>query len=104
MRAHDPSGMVMVHVLPAAEPCPLQLGVIVPRSVCPTAVGRNRLRRLLRESIRTLLVEEPALLAGAEAVVLRWRVKPSSDCKRLRLRQVLPLVRAALEVATYSQQ
>jgi hypothetical protein len=57
-------------------------------------------RRLVRESIRAIVTEEPACVAHIGAVIVRWRLVPPVPCKRLRLAQVLPLVRAALERAS----
>ncbi len=98
-RIVDPNGTVLIHAVAASEPGPLHVAVIVPRSVCRRAVGRNRLRRLVRESIRLLEREHPTMLAPFSVLVVRWRTQPPNDCKRLRLKDVLPLVRSAVAAA-----
>ncbi len=98
-RSADPSRTVLVYAVAASEPDALHVAVIVPRAICPGAVGRNRLRRLVRESIRLLDREHPTMLAPFSALVVRWRTQPPTDCKRLRLKDVLPLVRSAVAAA-----
>lgn len=91
---------LLLVVLPHREsekPLSVALAAIVPRRVCSTAVGRNRLRRLLRESIRHVARTLPELLPY-RAIAVCWNAKPA-DCKRLRLRDVLPEVEAALQRA-----
>lgn len=100
VRSRDSRGQVVVIALRREDtdaPSPVGVMVIVPRSLCPRAVGRNRLRRLLRESIRMIARSDPALLAPYRAVAVRWLQKPPRDCKRLRLWDVLPSVKEALE-------
>ncbi|GIV53168.1 MAG: hypothetical protein KatS3mg038_3689 [Candidatus Kapaibacterium sp.] len=97
-RWRDPSGRLQVIALPSVESRSLRYLVIVSRAICPKAVGRNRIRRLLRESLRTIANDQPELLAPYGAIALRWlAAAPVRECKRLHLRDVLPAVRAALQ-------
>ncbi|GBD06011.1 Ribonuclease P protein component [bacterium HR20] len=97
-RWRDPSGRVQVIALPRAESPLLCYIVIVSRAICPRAVGRNRIRRLLRESLRKIANDHPELVAPYSAIALRWlAAAPVRECKRLRLGDVLPAVRAALQ-------
>ncbi len=97
-RWRDQSGRLQVIALPRAESPLLRYVVIVARAICPRAVGRNRIRRLLRESLRTITNDQPELLAPYGAIALRWlAAAPVRECKRLHLRDVLPTVRAALQ-------
>ncbi|MCX8052000.1 MAG: ribonuclease P protein component [Chlorobi bacterium] len=99
-RFRDPSGTVQTILLGDREAQePIALALMVSRTVCPTAVGRNRLRRLLRESIRTLARQQPELLAPYRAIAIRWLRAVTVDYRRLRLRDVLPMLGAALQTA-----
>jgi len=97
-RWRDPSGRLQVIALPRIESRLLGYVVIVSRAICPKAVGRNRIRRLLRESLRTIANNQPELVEPYGAIALRWlSAAPVRECKRLRLGDVLPAVRAALQ-------
>ncbi|MCS7000740.1 MAG: ribonuclease P protein component [Bacteroidota bacterium] len=104
MRCRIPDCPVQTTVLPkvssSLETEALAYTLVVPRSVCRTAVGRNRVRRLLRESLRAILSSQPALVAPYRALALRWSGPSTTDCKRLRLRDVLPHVVAVLTAAS----
>lgn len=74
-RTSDP--LLALHWL--AGPQPAQLGLAVSRKVDPNAVGRNRIKRVLRESFR----HQRAHLAGGAYVVVA-RV-PARDAANARL-------------------
>lgn len=99
-RWRHPAGTLHVIASPMSttdgEQVPLEYVLIIPRSVCPKAVGRNRIRRLLRESLRHLAQQQPQLLAPYRALALRWLDRSQPDCRRLRLRYVLSQVVDAL--------
>lgn len=98
-RWRDPSGRLQVIALPRIDSRSLRYAVIVSRAICSKAVGRNRLRRLLRESLRNIAYNQPELVAPYGVLVLRWlAAAPVQECKRLRLRDVLPAVHAALQL------
>jgi ribonuclease P protein component len=54
-----------------------RLGLIVPKKIVPTAVGRNRIKRLLRESFR--LHQDP--IVGLDVIA---RLQAAGDETRLR--------------------
>lgn len=99
-RWRHPTGMLQVIVLPSSttniEDVPLEYVLSVPRSVCPTAVGRNRVRRLLRESLRHIALQQPQLVAAFQAIALRWLDRSQPDCRQLRLKDVLCQIVEAL--------
>ncbi|MCX7930882.1 MAG: ribonuclease P protein component [Chlorobi bacterium] len=99
-RIRESSGMLRLYALLSAERSGrLAVGVIIPRSVCPHAVGRNRLRRLLRESIRLVCRQRPQLVEPYAVLIVRWIGTPKLPCKQLYLQQVYPLLQTALEYA-----
>ena len=63
-----------------AGPPPARLGLAVSRKVDPHAVGRNRIKRVLRDAFRRL---RPQLAAGDYVVVAR-RAAADSENKALR--------------------
>lgn len=54
-----------------------RLGLIVPKKIVPTAVGRNRIKRLLREDFRLLQDR----IAGLDVIA---RLQAAGDESRLR--------------------
>ena len=58
-----------------------RLGLIVPKKIIATAVGRNRIKRLLREAFRLNQAE----LAGLD-VIARLKSRVSEDTLRLAFR------------------
>ncbi|TYT26501.1 ribonuclease P protein component [Luteimonas viscosa] len=63
------------------EPNPARLGLAVSRKVDPHAVGRNRIKRILRDHFRHL---RPALAAGAYVIVAR---PPAASAAPIALRE-----------------
>ena len=63
-RIADP--LLSLHLL--ADPQPARLGLAVSRKVDPEAVGRNRIKRVLRDAFRRIRTE---LAPGAYVVVAR---------------------------------
>ena len=76
----------------------LSFGVTIGKKTAKRAVMRNRVKRLLRESIRQIIPTRSLLLsnAGIHTLVLVWRSAPSAS-KLLRLTDVKPHVEAALD-------
>lgn len=73
-RSADP--MLAVHYL--AGPQPAQLGLAVSRKVDPTAVGRNRIKRVLRETFR---LQRMQLAGGAYVVVARAQARDAANAR-----------------------
>lgn len=71
-RTADP--LLALHWL--AGPQPAQLGLAVSRKVDPRAVGRNRIKRVLRETFRT---QRPRLAGGAYVVVARAPLREAGN-------------------------
>jgi ribonuclease P protein component len=85
---------LLVLVVQVAEDGRLRVGVAVSRSV-GTAVKRNRAKRLLRESIRTLI---PSLVAGRELLLIAR--PPIASCSMFEVREaLLTLLRRAELIA-----
>ena len=76
----------------------LSFGVTIGKKTAKRAVMRNRVKRLLRESIRQVIPSRSLQLstAGIHTVVLVWRSAPTAP-KLLRLIDVKPHVEAALD-------
>lgn len=72
-------------------------GVSVPKRVAKSAVVRNRIKRLLRESLRRVLTdhEEQCRVAGITTIVTIWREAPES-ATLIGLHDVLPVVEKAM--------
>ncbi len=97
-RWREPTGRVQVIAEGGDESQILLYIIVVPRAVCPKAVGRNRIRRLLRESLRTIAQQQPELLAPYRTLALRWlSTAQGSEWKRLPLHDVLSVVTSALQ-------
>jgi ribonuclease P protein component len=74
------------------------VGVGVPKRVAPKAVVRNRIKRLMRVSIRACLLESSTLHAGVR-VVLLWRSAPKHPSE-IALADVQHYVRKGLAKLT----
>lgn len=97
-RWREPTGRVQVIAMEGDESQVLHYVVVVSRAVCPKAVGRNRIRRLLRESLRIIAQQHPELLAPYRTLALRWlSTAHGSEWKRLPLLEVLSAVTSALQ-------
>jgi ribonuclease P protein component len=97
-RWREPTGRVQVIAEEGDESQVLHYVVVVSRAVCPKAVGRNRIRRLLRESLRIIAQQHPELLAPYRTLALRWlSAAHGSEWKRLPLLEVLSAVTSALQ-------
>lgn len=76
------SGPLLLSATPRASDAPAQplsVGVTIGRRVAPRAVDRNRVKRLLRQAMRSYLIEnDTGRLHGVEAVVLIWRQRPAA--------------------------
>lgn len=72
-------------------------GVSVPKRIAKSAVVRNRIKRLLRVSLRRVLTdyEEQCRVAGITTIVTIWRDAPDS-ASLIRLHDVLPVVEKAV--------
>lgn len=93
------SGPLLLSATPrvsGAQLQPLSVGVTIGKRVAPRAVERNRVKRLLRQAMRSYLIEnDPSRLHGVEAVVLIWRQRPAAP-GLLRLNEVRHHVDLAL--------
>lgn len=76
----------------------IQYGVGIPKRVAPLAVARNRVKRLLRESVRRHVCRRADELSahGYGRLVFLWRQAPAAPML-LRLRDVESHVERALE-------
>jgi len=63
-----------------------------------TAVIRNRVRRLLRESLRQYFLEHPTDARIFDALILIWRRHPAKP-SQLQLKDVYPIVSQMLQQA-----
>jgi ribonuclease P protein component len=87
---------LLVLVVQAGEEDQLRVGVAVSRAV-GTAVKRNRAKRLLRESIRTLL---PSLVTGRDLLLI---ARPAiAACSIFEVREALLTVLRRAELITPS--
>ena len=66
----------------------LRLGVVIPNRVCPRAVDRNRLRRVIRETIRKELSHK-----GNLDVIVRVRNLVPKSSHKVFVHQLLMLLR-----------
>ncbi|HBB25577.1 MAG TPA: hypothetical protein DCZ59_04865 [Bacteroidetes bacterium] len=81
-----------------AAPEQIQYGVGIPKRVARLSVARNRVKRLLRESVRRHVCRRADELSahGFVRLVFLWRQAPTAPML-LRLRDVEPHVERALE-------
>lgn len=56
----------------------LEFGIVVRKKIIRKAVLRNRVKRLLRESLRSIAQSSPELLANITMIVMTWNVSPDS--------------------------
>ena len=75
-------------------------GVSISKKIAKKAVIRNRVKRLLRESLRLLLKEfDSAELIFINSIILIWQVAPKSS-NEISLDCVMPAVKNILEQAS----
>lgn len=76
------SGPLLLSATPRAIDAPAQplaVGVTIGKRVAPRAVERNRVKRLLRQAMRSYMIDnDPSRLEGVEAIVLIWRQRPAA--------------------------
>lgn len=71
-----------------AEELPLiNVGVVVRKKIARTAVLRNRIKRLVRESLYGVAKTSPELLAGIDSMALLWNTTPEHP-KKIHLQDV----------------
>ena len=76
-------------------------GVSISKKIAKKAVVRNRVKRLLRESVRLLLKEfEARDLIFINSIILIWQIAPKHSSE-ISLDCVLPAVKNILEQASY---
>lgn len=76
----------------------LYFGVTVPKRVCKLAVTRNRIKRLLRESIRAHYKNHEQNQLKFRCFVISWKQAPK-NAKSISLRDVQPVVDRVLNRA-----
>ena len=78
----------------------LLLGVTVSKKIAPNAVVRTRIRRLLREAVRTFVGQhhQAILESRITTMILTWRQAPSKP-SLIHLSDVEPVVHALLTKA-----
>jgi len=72
--------------------------VIISKKIAKKAVVRNRVKRLLRESLRQLLKENEKLFDKIQCVIVIWRWAPKRP-KLIHLKDVKPVVGEMLNKA-----
>lgn len=76
------SGPLLLSAVPHADGGQqelLRIGVTIGKRVAPRAVVRNRVKRLLRQAVRTFAARSDAdFLVHLDAVVLIWRQRPEA--------------------------
>jgi len=84
------AGPIRVHARAARADPDIRVGFAIARRQIPRAVDRNRIKRLVRESVRAA----DGLLAGIDLVVLARRdaVQLGNDALRARLAEAWPRV------------
>lgn len=78
------------------RPRKVRAGVVVRKKVAPSAVLRNRIKRLLRESLRQCAREHPEWLENIHALVAIWDSAPKHP-RSIHLCDVLPRMEEALK-------
>jgi ribonuclease P protein component len=74
----------------------IYLGVSISKRTARKAVVRNRIRRLMRESMRTIARRDPNLLTGISKITFFWKNAPSHP-KLIGLEYVAPIIKKILE-------
>ncbi|MFM8771400.1 MAG: ribonuclease P protein component [Candidatus Kapaibacterium sp.] len=82
----------------AEEPTTVRVGVTIAKRIAPRAVVRNRIKRLLRESVRRQVAERGDQLQARRisCIIFNWRQAPSSAMK-LHLADVEPYISEAFD-------
>ncbi len=78
---------------------PIRVGIMLRKKMLPSAVLRNRVKRLIREALRQYSVEQPHLFRSLDAMIVSWNTRHVAGSSTLRLRDVAPLVLNILEQA-----
>lgn len=81
-----------------AECNAIYYGVTVPKKLAPKAVMRNRIKRLLRVSIRESLRNIEYSNINFDIFIITWRNIPQNP-REIRLKDVLPQVGSLIEKA-----
>ena len=82
-----------------AEEITINYAVLISKKLSKKAVVRNRIKRLLRESIKLVLnesIENPLVF---DNIILSWKEKAPHHPKLIGLSDVIPSVKKALEEA-----
>jgi ribonuclease P protein component len=99
-RFYVANALAVVCFMPANSGCSeLMLGLLAGKKLSKSAVMRNRIKRLLKESVR-LSIEDFTINGQCpfEVILLSWKKAPSHP-RMLRLDDVLPEVRQLLQQA-----
>ncbi|MBL7974752.1 MAG: ribonuclease P protein component [Candidatus Kapabacteria bacterium] len=80
--------------LPAVVLC----GIVVRKKIAKTAVLRNRIKRLARESLFAVAKTQPELIAHIESMVVLWNTTPEHP-RKIELEDVQAVVTDALQKA-----
>ena len=73
----------------------INFGVTISKRIAGKAVLRNRIKRLLRESLRLMVKEEVFDFSEIKQIILLWRIKPGS-VRQFTLNDVYPEVKKLL--------
>ncbi|OGU11005.1 MAG: ribonuclease P protein component [Ignavibacteria bacterium GWB2_35_12] len=97
---HDEASAVICFSREAKEIPQINYAVIVRKKVAKKAVVRNRIKRLLRESLKQIFFESADIkfINSIEYVVVGWNSAPVHPML-IHLKDVLPKVRTLLESA-----
>lgn len=83
-------------IQPELANIPIEYGLIVPKKTAKKAVVRNRIKRLLRESLRIYFSESDNAKVYIEKLIIIWRTAPKKP-SLIALDRVLKVVKVALK-------
>ncbi|MBL7998364.1 MAG: ribonuclease P protein component [Candidatus Kapabacteria bacterium] len=79
--------------------------VQVPKKKVRLAVLRNRIKRLVRESLRLLCKENPQMFGNIESVIVQWNATTDAvTAKGFALTDIMPQLQSVLELAHAKQR
>lgn len=81
----------------------IKFGVTVSKRNAKKAVVRNRIRRLLRESLIRISKQSPEMLSNIDKFVIIWKTAPSHP-GMIKLKDIEPTVKLLFEKANSEKQ